>query len=389
MNHSKSLLLLALIVPGWLAAQQQQILQHAPAELAAPQTSESMQLELAFDDQRLSLQLWENSELLQRLAGHQRNRLRQQGARYFTGLVDGDSDSWLRLSWLQGAWEGIVHTDGVTWLLDRRDLLQGLLLQPQRSQSTQIVYRAEDLRFLQPIDDHGVTVPGRSVSGSDSISGAEVLAQLSQQFGADFEALPFTAVADTQFINTHGSNSSAVIVSRMNLVDGIYSNQVGVGIQLEVLELLDNNDVMISTDAETLLNEFRFFMSAAGAGGSISHPGLAHLMTGKNLDGNTVGIAWLGVLCSQNIGFGVNQNLSNGTTSMLIIAHEMGHNFGAPHDRQSGSDCQNSNIAGIMNPSINGSQQFSTCSLEQMADDVAAASCLVPVQEILFVDDFE
>lgn len=142
MNHSKTLLLLALIVPGLLSAQQQQILQHAPAELAAPQTSENMQLELAFADQRLSLQLWENSELLQRLAAHQRNRLRQQGARYFTGHVDGDSDSWLRLSWLPGAWEGIVHTGGVTWLLDRRDLLQDLLLKPQRSQSTQIVYRA-------------------------------------------------------------------------------------------------------------------------------------------------------------------------------------------------------------------------------------------------------
>ncbi|MBU1189004.1 MAG: hypothetical protein KKC01_08235 [Gammaproteobacteria bacterium] len=387
MNHSKTLLLLALIVPGWLPAQQQQILQHAPAELAAPQTSESMQLELAFDDQRLSLQLWENSELLQRLAGHQRNRLRQQGARYFTGHVDGDSDSWLRLSWLQGAWEGIVHTDGVTWLLDRRDLLQDLLLQPQRSQSTQIVYRAEDLRFLQPIDNDGVRVPGRSpVAGS--ISGAEVLAQLSQRFGGDFEALPFTAVADTQFVNTHGSNSSAVIVSRMNLVDGIYSNQVGVGIQLEVLELLENNGTLTSTNPSDLLNAFRSFMTT-GAGGGIEHPGLAHLMTGKNLDGNTVGIAWLGVLCSQTFGFGVNQNLNNGTTSMLIIAHEMGHNFGAPHDRQSGSACQNSDIAGIMNPSINGSQQFLSCSLEQMADDVAFATCLVPVQVILFADDFE
>lgn len=221
-----------------------------------------------------------------------------------------------------------------------------------------------------------------------SISGAELLAQLSQRFSGDFEVLPFTAVADTQFINTHGNNSSAVIVSRMNLVDGIYSNQVGVGIQLEVLELLDNNGTLTSTNPSDLLNAFRTFMTT-GAGSGIEHPGLAHLMTGKNLDGNTVGIAWLGVLCSQNFGFGVNQNLNNGTTSMLIIAHEMGHNFGAPHDRQSGSACQNSNIAGIMNPSINGSQQFSTCSLEQMADDVAFAACLVPVQEILFTDDFE
>ena len=126
-----------------------------------------------------------------------------------------------------------------------------------------------------------------------------------------------------------------------------------------------------------------------GNGSGIEHPGLAHLMTGKDMDGSVIGIAYLGVLCSQNFGFGVNQNLNNGTTSMLVIAHEMGHNFGAPHDRQSGSVCENSNIAGIMNPSINGSQEFSTCSLDQMANDIASASCLVSAQEIVFVDGFE
>ena len=388
MKHSKLLLILALFVPGCLLAQEQIIQQHWPAQLSSPRASDSMQLELVFGQQRLLLQLQPNQQLLNRLASDQRSRLRQQGARYFSGYVEGDNHSWLRLSWLNGAWEGIVHSAGETWLLDRRAALQPLLLQVQRSDSVQVIYRAADLQFLQPIDEAGVRVPGTQQEHHASTSGEDILNQLRQVLAGDFSLMPFTVVADTEFSATHGSNSAAVIVSRMNLVDGIYSNQVGVGIQLQTLELLDSNDILTTTNPSDLLGAFRTYMTT-GNGSGIEHPGLAHLMTGKNLDGSVVGIAYVGVLCSQGFGFGVNQNLNNGTTSMLIIAHEMGHNFGAPHDGDPDFACGNPNIFGIMNPSINGSQEFSTCSLDQMANDIASASCLVSAQEIVFVDDFE
>lgn len=102
MNHNK-ILLLALFLPAWLAAQQQVIQQHWPAQLSAPQANQSMQLQLSFDQHHLSLQLIENDALLAKLSSGQRSLLQQQGARYFSGHVDGDADSWLRLSWLQGA----------------------------------------------------------------------------------------------------------------------------------------------------------------------------------------------------------------------------------------------------------------------------------------------
>jgi hypothetical protein len=283
-------------------------------------------------------------------------------------------------------------------LIDRRDNLQSVLAQTQLSASPQVAYRAEDIRFLQPIDAGGVQLPGRSQSVRSEMTGQQLLDKLSRLLAGELQLAPLTLVADTEFSAAHGSNSTTVLVSRLNMVDGIYSNQVGVGIQLQALELLDNNGPLTTSNALNLLNAFGSFM-ISGAGSGIERTGLAHLMTGKDLfvppddpeqgNINVVSIAYLSVLCNQNSGFGVNQNLSSGTTSMLIVAHEIGHNFGAPHDGDPEEACSDPNIFGIMNPSINGSQEFSSCSLEQMADDIAAANCLVAIDETVFSDGFE
>ncbi len=103
MNHSKTLLLLVLVVPGCLAAQQQLIQRHWPAQLSPPLAAGDMQLELVFGRHRLQLQLQQNTALLAQFPEQLRSSLKRQGARYFEGHVRGVENSWLRLSWLQGA----------------------------------------------------------------------------------------------------------------------------------------------------------------------------------------------------------------------------------------------------------------------------------------------
>ncbi|MGH8308590.1 MAG: M12 family metallo-peptidase, partial [Steroidobacteraceae bacterium] len=57
-------------------------------------------------------------------------------------------------------------------------------------------------------------------------------------------------------------------------------------------------------------------------------------------------------------------------------AHEIGHNFDAPHDGDTGAACASTPQSFLMAPRLNGSQQFSSCSIDQMARLATSGWCL-------------
>jgi hypothetical protein len=200
--------------------------------------------------------------------------------------------------------------------------------------------------------------------------------------------LPITVVTDTRFNDRFGLDTAAVVASRTNFIDGLYGAQLGTGIQLFHHEPLLSDGPLTATGAGDLLGQFRSFMGT-GSGSNIPFAGLAHLFTDRPRDGGIAGIAYLGVLCNTRFGYGIDWNLNNETTNGLVFAHEVGHNFNAPHDGESA--CSDETFRGIMNPSINGSQEFSDCSLAEMSEEVGGAVCLVenPFVGDLFNDGFE
>ena len=163
------------------------------------------------------------------------------------------------------------------------------------------------------------------------------------------------------------------ILQRLNNVDGIYSSQLGVQISVPSIQLGDS--LSASTSPSSLLSELAALRRRSP---ELYSRGLTHLFTGRNLDGSTVGIAYISSVCDRQYGAGLTQaNSNNVWMESLIAAHEIGHNFGAPHDGDAEGACASTPTGlFLMSSSINGNDKFSSCSLSVMQPKANGASCI-------------
>ncbi len=109
-----------------------------------------------------------------------------------------------------------------------------------------------------------------------------------------------------------------------------------------------------STDPNTLLTQMQTEWGTSNTG---IRRDLAHLFTGKAMNGNVIGIAFLNAVCSASIGYGLSESKYGGnlTSRVALTAHEMGHNFSAQHCDTSCSPCtiMCSGIGGCASPLTN------------------------------------
>lgn len=171
--------------------------------------------------------------------------------------------------------------------------------------------------------------------------------------------------ADTQFYAKYGEETNTKILSDINIVESIYTSQLGVRFNIVGQTILSTTDE--TTDPGYVLSNFRNEIHAQ----KTDDADLKHLFTGKDMRSATsaaVGIAYIGALCyAPNYAYGVSQDFLNLT--WLIFAHELGHNFGANHTTEYGS---------IMYPSISPyAQGFSDDSVNSINRHLSAfGSCL-------------
>jgi len=194
--------------------------------------------------------------------------------------------------------------------------------------------------------------------------------------------LDIALVADYEYYQEHGSHSAADMQSIINQIDGIYQAELGITIQVTatVIYTTPADPFTGTSDPVSLLQEFSNYKSQATS--TVRTADLAHLFTNRDIQGNVIGIAWLGTLCHSTYGTGLSQDFINENKSLVLLtAHEIGHNLNAPHDNQSGSACASIPFGYIMNPWVSTSLnlQFSACSKQQMASEIAGASCLETV----------
>ena len=180
----------------------------------------------------------------------------------------------------------------------------------------------------------------------------------------------FGADADVEFYEAFGSseaNVENIINNIMNAVNTQYESQVGITHQITgILIRTAEPDPYSSTNAGTLLGQVRSEW-LNNVGGSIPHD-TAQLFTGKNLQGSTIGIAYLGGVCN-SLRYSVVETTCCGSFSCRtdLTAHELGHNWDASHISGNNS---------TMNPGLVCANNFVTGSVNQIVGYRNTLSCL-------------
>ena len=313
---------------------------------------------LEFDGfgKRFQLALHDNARL-------SKNLTLPDNVRLLKGTLANNPDSWTRLTLVDGQLSGLIF-DGTE------------MFAIETTGAEHIFYRSQDV----------VIEPGSMSCGDTKLSGdiqyaglVNELQTLAKAPGATQE-IRVSAVADEAFVADFGNNAEAELLARFNGVDGIFSEQLGIQITIDSVTLEPaGSDTFTTSNAGDLLDElsdFRF------GNANLRNTGLTHMYTGRNLNGSTVGVAFLNALCSSRFGTGLSMAGLGLMTDTLIAAHEIGHNFGAPHDGESGSDCEATTGRFLMSPSVNGSDTFSQCSIDQMTPQISRASCLSPLSSV-------
>lgn len=346
------------------------------ADITAQQDSDGKsRLSFQAYGQQFDLELESNRRLLAGLASRQKAELDQYSV--YRGSVSGRSGSWVRLTRigeeLHGAfWDGVdLYT-----VAPARAVEPFALQTLNASASDPVVYRFADVE--SPFDA-GFCAVGPMQQLHAAAAYETLVAELREQLASvplPSGQIELAVIADPQFRNLFPFNTQGELLAIINIVDGIFSGQVGVTIVVPEFRVL-TDDPFATNDPEQLLNAVATYREATP---EVRDRGLAHLMTGRDLEGETLGIAFVDSLCEPFGGVGLSEGNRGASFSALIAAHEIGHNFGARHDAEPGSGCESTPPNFLMAARVNGSSQFSQCSLDAVRPRVQAAACITPAQ---------
>ena len=152
--------------------------------------------------------------------------------------------------------------------------------------------------------------------------------------------------ADYPYFQAVGGTASTVAQDISTVIANVtsYSMLSGCNLRFRIVRYViratpqSNPGLYNVTDPNTLLQNFRTVWN--NLAGAIPRD-TAHMFTGQDLNGTTVGIAYLSCVCTSTFGYGLSQSrfsLQPGRRAALS-AHELGHNFSANHCDASPNTC--------------------------------------------------
>jgi hypothetical protein len=376
LTRCAALLLAATAWPAWPAASSL-VPQHTedlrPA-LTRASKGDTAKLEFRAFSRDFRLQLVPNSRLAHVSAG--------SSLQLYAGVIENVPGSWARISVRDGLPRGMVWDGRELYVVDAAP--DGVNL----GSAGTVRYRLADAVLERGVSFMGdsVEAPRDPAAAYDAMVGELRASAKAAQAGVATEGVEISVLGDAAYLAKYDNETQArdAILTRLNNVDGIFTSQVGVELRVESVTIDGNILAGLSstTDANDLLDDLGRLRQQTP---SLAATGLTHLFTGRQLDGDTAGVAYTLALCSQRYSASLAMAHSSVTLDTLITAHEIGHVFGAPHDGtdQCASTPQNQYI---MTPMLSTSvTSFSQCSLDQInkvIDSYACVKALPPVDPV-------
>ncbi len=301
----------------------------------------------------------------------------------YRGRVVGWDASEVTASVHDGALVAVVRAGGVAWIVQPATrLLRNVAAEGH------VVYRSVDS-----------IAPNARCAVSADLDARHVMDDLYSvnPFSlASMDVLVTEIACDTdyEFFELNGSsieNTLADIESVINHVSAVYERDVQATFVItEIIVRAAADDPYDTTNPDDFLEQFRTqWMNHH----EDVHRDVAHLFSGKDLDGTVIGIAWRGSLCNF-LSFSLVQSLwsNDPARRAAVSAHELGHNFDSGHCDDSDWWCR------IMCTGIGGCSgyhSFGPWAVTLMRDYAAKRECLdagvveIPTDSLPFLDGFE
>jgi hypothetical protein len=316
---------------------------------------------VSIDGAAYPAQLRENTELLSRIRA-----VRSAHAIHYEGELTGVADSWIRVSNIRGRWQGVVSRGGSRFVIDSRARAGG---------------GAMVLDAQAPTDILG---PSYCATESPAASTTPLAAELSSAAAdATLPLLPCQSTVngvcllaeldiafDLLFQSHYGADAQNQAAALLNIVDGFYRNDMNTQFDALSMTFLTTDLFSTTTDANAFLTDISTKKNANQVPFVTNPRAILHVVTGRDFATSTVGIANVGSLCSPTDNVGTSQIASNSIAlTALIVAHEIGHNFGASHDGTGSNTCSATQfvMAATLNPNAT---HFSSCSITEMTTKV-------------------
>ena len=270
---------------------------------------------------------------------------------HYDGYLLESPDSWVRLSNIDGRWSGLVFLNGQVQVVG------------DRLQSRSVHEALGDTPASCGVEGHDHLQASRSALALPRASSVDYDTLCESQVDGQCMLSELELVFDSAFQQRYPDTHADQALSILNMVEGYYENALDIGFDALTIEFPNQELFSTSTDAKNFLESIQ--TNKSGLPFLKNEQSLLHVITGREFDGSTVGIAYLGVLCSRDWGVGTSQIVGDDMPlTALTVTHELGHNFGANHDDD--SSCGNGYVMSSYLDKAAYNQGFSSCSQNEM-----------------------